>query len=103
MDCDGDLELVEIQASENEPSNLFLNDGRGRFTMAPASTFPPGTGRQIYQEGELLDIDNDGDLDLFLGCKSTTECTKDAVLVNDGFGRFRHAVGAAYCLHTGNR
>lgn len=93
VDCDGDLDLVEIQANENEPSNLFLNDGRGRFTMAPASTFPPRSGRQIYQEGELLDIDNDGDLDLFLGCKSTTECTKDAVLVNDGFGRFRHAVG----------
>jgi hypothetical protein len=93
VDCDGDLDIVEIQANQNVPSNLFLNNGSGKFTLAPASAFPPGSGTQRYQEGEFLDFDNDGDPDLYLGCQSNTLCTGDVLYVNDGFGRFRIGSG----------
>lgn len=93
VDCDGDLDIVEIQANDNVPSNLFLNSGSGRFTLAPSGAFPLATGIQLYQEGEFIDFDSDGDPDLYVGCKSTTLCTSDIVLVNDGFGRFHRGSG----------
>lgn len=96
VDCDGDIDLVEIQANDNVPSNLFLNNGSGKFTLAPAGTFPPGSGVQRFQEGEFIDFDNDGDPDLYMGCKSAAVCTGDVLYVNDGFGRFR--VGATPAL-----
>lgn len=89
VDCDGDADIVEIQANDNVPSNLFLNNGSGRFTLAPAGAFPPASGVQRFQEGELIDFDSDGDPDLYMGCKSSTVCAGDVLYVNDGFGRFR--------------
>lgn len=91
VDCDGDADIIEIQANDNVPSNLFLNNGTGRFTLAASSAFPPASGVQRFQEGELIDFDNDGDPDLYMGCKSSTVCTGDVLYVNDGFGRFRVA------------
>lgn len=95
VDCDGDVDIMEIQANENVPSNLFLNNGSGKFTRALAGTFPAGSGTQLFIEGDFIDFDNDGDPDLYLGCKSSTVCSGDVLYVNDGFGRFRVGTGLA--------
>ena len=59
LDCDGDVDLVEIQANDNVPSNLFLNNGAGSFTRAPASALPIESGAQNWQEGEFVDFDHE--------------------------------------------
>jgi hypothetical protein len=95
VDCDGDLDLVEILANDNVPSNLFLNNGAGSFSRAPSSALPIASGTQHWQEGEFIDFDHDGDPDLYLGCNASASCSGDLLLVNDGFGHFRAAATPA--------
>lgn len=93
VDCDGDLDLVELNLLPSAGNFLFLNNGSGSFTAAPATAFPitvPGQGTtQRWQEVVLIDFDRDGDLDMFLGARSGSGWNEDVMLVNDGFGRFR--------------
>jgi hypothetical protein len=92
VDCDGDLDLVEINVSNLAPNALFLNNGAGNFSEAPQSAFPVAT--QIrWQEAAFIDIDADGDPDLFLGARATPGSNQDLILINDGFGRFRERDG----------
>lgn len=91
VDCDGDVDLVELNVSAAAPNRLFLNGGSGQFTAAPAAAFPigGGTADRRWQEAAFVDFDADGDPDLYLGARSGPGGNEDALLVNDGFGRFR--------------
>lgn len=93
VDCDGDLDLVELNANDNAPHYLFLNDGSGGFTAASPAAFPIGSGGVRWQEASFIDFDADGDPDLYLGSVSGRDGNVDALLVNDGFGRFRQREG----------
>ena len=77
-DQDGDLDLYLASGSiEMSPysdylyDRLFFNDGKGNFSMSPqklpASEAPISTGCV-----RAADIDNDGDLDLFVGERIVT-------------------------------
>jgi hypothetical protein len=91
IDCDGDADLVELNLNGNEPNDLWINDGTGRFTAqtAKAPALVGITAGQLWQEVAFVDVDSDGDQDMFLGARSGTGWNQDAVLVNDGFGNFR--------------
>lgn len=93
VDCDGDLDIVELNANQNAPHRLFLNGGSGTFTAAPVDAFPIGAGGVRWQEAAFIDFDADGDPDLYLGSVSGTGGNVDVLLVNDGFGRFRQRTG----------
>ncbi|MCZ6691573.1 MAG: VCBS repeat-containing protein [Planctomycetota bacterium] len=66
VDGDGDIDLIATADSRNF---LYLNDGAGRFREAARAagvehtSIPGGAGATAPL---LLDIDNDGDIDLFL-------------------------------------
>lgn len=92
VDCDGDLDIVEINVSNLAPNALFLNNGSGNFTSAEAGSFPLAN-QILWQEVAFIDFDSDGDPDIFLGARSGTGLNKDIILVNDGFGRFRERQG----------
>lgn len=91
IDCDGDVDLFESNLLS--PSTLYQNDGTGRF-QAVSDRFPFAIGPpRTYTTAEFCDIDRDGDADLVLGDwnGSATLGRDDAVLLNNGFGRFRRA------------
>ncbi|MDF1503680.1 VCBS repeat-containing protein, partial [Roseisolibacter sp. H3M3-2] len=97
-DGDGDRDLYVVSGgseySDLAPAlqdRLYLNDGRGRFTKAPAGAVPTeyASGSRVLP----FDYDGDGDLDLFVGgrvvpWKYGVVAPRSMLLRNDGRGRF---------------
>ena len=84
-DVDGDLDLDAVvgwgEFGGNVDSYLWRNDGVGNFTDVPGSLPQQPTESVRYVD---LDVDDDGDLDLF---------AEDRVLVGDGTGNFTLQLG----------
>ena len=77
VENDGDLDLyvanghifdnaaeVAPSSSYAQPDKLYLNDGRGRFALAPAGWGPSLSEPRVGRGLALADFDRDGDLDL---------------------------------------
>lgn len=91
IDGDGDLDLVLAEWGPGNPASngggvtrIWLNDGLGVFSEAPAGHMPEIAVRWSW-ELELADVDDDYDLDIAVSCKS---CTGSLLLLNDGEGVF---------------
>ncbi|MCB9832671.1 MAG: CRTAC1 family protein [Planctomycetes bacterium] len=83
-DGDGDLDLLCLDCGRypcGAPNRLYLRDANGRYVLADGG---PGLAEPDFSEGVALgDVDNDGDLDLFIA-----NVGPDRLLINDGKGRF---------------
>jgi len=99
IDLDGDDDLL-LAADFNRQPKLFLNDGTGVFTDATAGRLPVMT--LSSSRGTFGDIDNDGDLDIYInhgGATNRFGCGQNKVWVNNGAGVFadetvaRHPAG----------
>ncbi|MEM8757490.1 MAG: VCBS repeat-containing protein [Planctomycetota bacterium] len=78
LDSDGDLDIVTARIAQGlgRPITVFVNDGAGTFTEAPSDLVPESVvGHAI--DVELLDLDGDGALDIYVGC----HVPSDAVLL----------------------
>ena len=88
VDGDGDIDLIVTRL--DAPDILYRNVGNGRFEDATA--FSGLDGFALHSNGAALaDIDNDGDLDLFvttLGDVGDPVNLRNYLFVNDGHGRF---------------
>jgi hypothetical protein len=85
IDGDGDLDLATINNGGNLKDTLLLNDGTGKFTDVSAQL---GANPQADDNIAVwLDVDSDGDADLFIGSLGT-----DRLLLNDGAGNFTATV-----------
>src|SRR4030095_11115312 len=86
VDGDGDLDLVVGNAYLQ--SRLYLNDGIGTYTDAPASRMPVGS----YNTSSLAlgDVDRDGDLDLVVG----NAYQQSLLYLNNGTGTFTDATAS---------
>jgi hypothetical protein len=99
FDCDGDgdLDLMIGSGGNNHPagqqemkSRLYKNDGKGNFEIDPQAFIDDkGMNTAVIAAN---DFDNDGDLDLFVGSRSTPLqygfSPTSYLLVNDGKGHF---------------
>ena len=99
IDGDGDIDLwVESTGGANIPSHFMVNNGDGTFTIEPARATdevlrndPPAYRRHVGNA--LVNVDNDGDLDLALGHiqnggDEDPASRSSTVLVNDGGGHY---------------
>lgn len=81
VDDDADLDLV-VTCQRCAGGLLWKNDGAGRFTDASSGLpLPAGT-----TDVEPMDVDADGDLDLL--ALDAGAAGREALLLNDGTGRF---------------
>ena len=97
IDGDGDIDLwVDSIGGLNVSSHFMVNNGDGTFTVDEARA-PPALRYNwpegwYHLQGHLVDLDNDGDIDLALGQnrKITPETMNQfsMVLVNDGAGHY---------------
>lgn len=98
FDADGDKDLdlfvvyggnEDLSGSSNLRPSLYLNDGKGNYTFAVNNTPGISTNASCARAG---DIDNDGDLDLFIGGRSIPGkygfAPKSYLLINDGSAKF---------------
>ena len=97
IDIDGDIDLwVESTGGANTESHFMVNNGDGTFAIERARATnevlrnPPEYWR--HDGNALVDLDNDGDLDLALGQIRDPHPTHinqfSIVLVNDGTGHY---------------
>ncbi len=83
VDQDGDLDLCFNDELSNGQLKLCLNDGSGTFTNVTA-THVAAAPKSNQQDIVLCDVDNDWDLDIVNGGKSTGQ----QIFFNDGSGHF---------------
>ena len=85
-DVDGDGDLDVFLPRSGKPNGLYLNDGFGHFTdMASEAGVAGPSSRFGSGPSAFLDIEGDGDLDLFA---SGTGAGRDQLFVNDGTAHF---------------
>jgi hypothetical protein len=90
IDADGDVDLYvgNLGGEGEEPPEIWLNDGTGRFTVAqgllPAAQID--LSQNWYTASQFADVNNDGFPDLILGQADPNRYSH--VLINDGTGRF---------------
>ena len=97
-DGDGDLDLYVcsggIEISKYSPyylDRLYFNDGKGNYALSPQN-LPVEAGYHSSSTVAVADIDNDGDLDVFVGERAIPDAYgfpgSGFLLVNDGKGHF---------------
>lgn len=99
VDRDGDLDIIIAQDFNRQPT-LLINNGSGVFTNETAARLPTGTFSS--SRAQFADVDNDGDLDLYLtngGAVSRFGSGRGKLWLNDGNGVFTDVTAT----HTPNQ
>jgi len=98
IDNDGDLDLF-VTNHGNENNFLYTNNGDGTFTKITSGPVVTDGG---YSVGSVFgDIDNDGDLDLFVANGFGPGTLHDFLYENDGTGSFTRVTTGAIATNTG--
>jgi hypothetical protein len=84
VDDDGDIDILVANGRHWPGQNrIFINNGRGIFTIARLL----GSDSETSYATELGDFDNDGDLDIAVG----NDQAPNTLFINDGLGNFTWA------------
>ncbi|MFK7961812.1 MAG: FG-GAP-like repeat-containing protein, partial [Phycisphaerales bacterium] len=98
IERDGDLDMLLSEDFLEQP-RLLINDGTGVFTDETATRIP--TGEISSTRAQFGDLDEDGDLDIYINAGGTSRfgCGQNRIWINDGNGVFsdqtnsRHPIG----------
>ena len=98
VDNDGDLDvytgLPDAKGDFTETSEIMLNNGDGTFELGPEnSAVRRGAGDMPYGAA-FVDVDRDGDLDLWTGQYDNTSQQADRLMMGSGDGGFAPADGS---------
>jgi hypothetical protein len=97
IDNDGDFDLF-VANWQNQNNQLFINNG-GTFTEQTTSIIASGGGNSFGSS--FADIDNDGDLDLFVCNAFLGNQTNNFVYINDGTGNFTQDTSSVLATQNG--
>lgn len=88
FDADGDRDVDLFLVRLDHANQLFINDGTGTFTEEAAARGLAWVNPSW--NASAADIDNDGDLDLFVGTRNANLPTQshNRLYLNDGLGYF---------------
>jgi hypothetical protein len=90
-DSDSDVLMTGQVGSGAYYASMFLNDGLGNFTLQSPSPFPPVRNSNV----EFGDVDNDGDLDVFVMGISSSSAYYTRMYANNGSGVFSYVAQPA--------
>lgn len=82
LDGDGDLDIFSFDRGTGG-NKVFINNGSGSFTNSGQTLGATSGGDTVRQDGQLVDIDNDGDLDAISATDGQME-----IFINDGSATF---------------
>ena len=95
IDNSGSLDAVTLatdnDGSDPEGAEVMFNDGTGHFELGPTSEPLHAAGEAVSRSGAaFVDIDNNGDLDLWIGNSGapSSDNSRDRLLLGDGSGGF---------------
>jgi hypothetical protein len=91
-DADQDLLITGRDGSPNYYAHFYLNDGSGNFTPDTTQPFEPSIGGNL----EFADIDNDGDLDLFMTGRDNNNLIFSKLYQNGGTGGFSEVTSTPF-------
>lgn len=94
VDNDGDSDLL-ITGNTSSPAfntNLYLNDGTGSFSLSVAS----GLDSACCGDIDFGDIDGDGDLDLIMTGKNSSDNLISHLYTNNGSGTYSLVSGTVF-------
>lgn len=94
FDKDGDLDLYTVNNGSN--NHLFLNNGPDQAMTDVTSTYGVADGTKAHRNAAWIDIDNDGDLDLY----AQSENANSALFRNDGVGVAFTDVASTYGIQA---
>ena len=99
-DGDGDQDLLLTgRNSSTYYVHFYLNDGSGNFTPDTTQPFEPSGGGNL----DFADIDNDGDMDLFMtGLNNNNNTRFSKLYQNDGTGGFSEVTSSLFLSEGGS-
>jgi hypothetical protein len=98
VDGDGDDDMLIVSDFNRRP-RLLINDGTGVFVDQSAFRLPLLT--LSATRGPFADVDNDGDLDIYInhgGATNRFGCGQNRILINNGLGVFTDDTNARHPL-----
>jgi uncharacterized repeat protein (TIGR03803 family) len=102
IDGDGDMDLFAMNSQSGTSASLaesqfYINDGTGTFSMVPASS-RMGAKAWGGRGSAFGDVDNDGDLDLFIIHRPVVPAGDvfTQLYINDGSGNFTLSTAQSY-------
>lgn len=98
-DNDGLTDLFSVNFEQPGGIRMYKNKGDGTFEKITTSVFAT---ENIYftRTTSWGDIDNDGDMDLFIGSSFANPITPNVLMQNNGDGTFTNLAGSAVAENT---
>ncbi|MBS0342590.1 MAG: VCBS repeat-containing protein [Proteobacteria bacterium] len=84
MNGDGKIDVVVVNNFDPRSAYALLNDGTGQFTSETTNRFPAAIRNRLYFSVEVVDIDEDGKPDVWLGGHEWEFNSESVVLLNPG-------------------